>query len=241
MRNPNGSQTGFAPPTAQIAVQEARCLARNIVAARKHKSLAMFCFRPKGSLASIGNYRAVAEVFGFRLSGLFAWLLWRGLYIGMLPGFSTRLRVALNWLFDYFLPRSIVQIANSERPATYYRRYAAGDVLFRPGQLVDGFYTIVSGYLESRIPGRVAGEDFVRLLGPGDHWGERSLTGNFETRGILTAVEETRVLILKQSDFRNLRTAFPAMDEYFQRIGEKIYAPSLRVRAATRDRRDSTG
>jgi hypothetical protein len=43
------------------------------------------------------------------------------------------------------------------------------------------------------------------------------------------------VLILKQSDFRNLRTAFPAMDEYFQRIGEKIYAPSLR------DRRDSTG
>jgi NADH:ubiquinone reductase (H+-translocating) len=241
MRNPNGSQTGFAPPTAQIAVQEARCLAGNIVAARKHKSLAMFCFRPKGSLASIGNYRAVAEVFGFRLSGLFAWLLWRGLYIGMLPGFSTRLRVALNWLFDYFLPRSIVQIANSERPATYYRRYAAGDVLFRPGQLVDGFYTIVSGYLESRIPGRVAGEDFVRLLGPGDHWGERSLTGNFETRGILTAVEETRVLILKQSDFRNLRTAFPAMDEYFQRIGEKIYAPSLRVRAATRDRRDSTG
>ena len=112
----------------------------------------MFSFKPKGSLASIGNYKAVSEVFGVRLSGLLAWLLWRGLYIGMLPGFSTRLRVALNWLFDYFLPRSIVQIANNERPATYYRRYAPGDVVFRPGQLVDGFYTIVSGYLESRIP-----------------------------------------------------------------------------------------
>ena len=89
------------------------------------------------------NGVAIAEVFGVRLSGLLAWLLWRGLYIGMLPGFSTRLRVALNWLFDYFLPRSIVQIANNERPATFYRRYAPGDIVFRPGQLVDGFYTIV--------------------------------------------------------------------------------------------------
>ncbi len=68
----------------------------------------------------------------------------------------------------------------------------------------------------------------MRLLGPGDHWGERSLSGNFETQGLLTAVEETRVLILKQADFRNLRAAFPGLDEYFQGISEKIYAPSLR-------------
>ena len=222
------SVSDYAPPTAQFAVREARCLARNIISEQQGRPLTRFWFRPKGSLASIGNYRAVAEIFGIRLSGLLAWLLWRGLYIGMLPGFSTRLRVALNWMFDYVLPRSIVQIANSERPATNYRRYAAGDVVFRPGQIVDGFYTIVSGYLESRISDPAAGEDFVRVLGPGDHWGERSLIGNFETRGLLTAVEETRVLILQQADFRNLRAAFPALDEYFQRVGEKIYAHSLR-------------
>lgn len=224
----DGQQLSYAPPTAQFAVREARCVAKNIVAMQGEGSLIAFSFRPKGSLASIGNYRAVAEVFGIRLSGLFAWLLWRGLYIGMLPGFSTRLRVALNWLFDYFLPRSIVQIANNKRPATYYRRYARGDVVYRPGQLVDGFYTIVSGYLESRIPDSSTGEDFVRLLGPGDHWGERSLSGKFETQGTLTAVEDARVLILEQTDFRNLRGAFPALDDYFQGISEKIYAPSLR-------------
>jgi NADH dehydrogenase len=235
------SASDYAPPTAQFAVREARCLAKNIILAQKGKPLTRFSFRPKGSLASIGNYKAVAEVFGVRLSGLFAWLLWRGLYIGMLPGFSTRLRVALNWLFDYFLPRSIVQIANNERPATYYRCYAPGDVVFRPGQIVDGFYTIVSGYLESRISSSAPGEDFVRLLGPGDHWGERSLIGNFETRGLLTAVEETRVLILKQPDFSNLRAAFPALDEYFQRVSEKIYAPSLRKGANSTGKKVSRG
>jgi len=225
------SDTQYAPPTAQFAVQEARCLAKNIVALQQKRLLTSFNFRAKGSLASIGNYKAVAEVFGVRLSGLFAWLLWRGLYIGMLPGFSTRLRVALNWLFDYFLPRSIVQISNFKQSATSYRCYARGDVVFRPGQLVDGFYTIISGYLESRIPDSKTGEDFVRLLGPGDHWGERSLTDNFETQGLLMAVEDTRVLILKQKDFNNLRNAFPALDEYFKHISDKIYAPSLRQRS----------
>jgi NADH dehydrogenase len=231
----------YAPPTAQFAVREARCVAKNIIAAETQNPLLPFVYRPSGSLASIGNYKAVAEILGIRLSGLLAWLLWRGLYIGMLPGFSTRLRVALNWLFDYFLPRSIVQIANSKRPATYYRCYARGDVLYRPGQLVDGFYTIISGCLESRIPDAAAGEDFVRLLGPGDHWGERSLTGRTETQGTLTAVEDTRVLILEQTDFRNLRDAFPALNDYFQRISDRTYAPSLRDAANSDEDYETSG
>ena len=171
----DGEEREYAPPTAQFAVREARCVAKNIIAVQKQESPTAFSYKPRGTLASIGNYKAVADVFGVRLSGLPAWLLWRSFYIGMLPGFSTRLRVALNWLFDYFLPRSIVQISNNGQPATQYRRYARGDVVCKPGQIVDGLYTVVSGYLESRIPNPETGEDFVRLIGEGDHWGERSL------------------------------------------------------------------
>ena len=122
--------------------------------------------------------------------------MWRGLYIGMLPGFSTRLRVALNWLFDYFLPRSIVQIANNPGAATTYRHYAEGDVICRPGQTIDGFYTVISGAMESRIPSPGKADDFVRILGPGDHWGERSLASDVLAQGTLTATEDTQVLIL---------------------------------------------
>ena len=225
-----GEESQYAPPTAQFAVREAQCVARNIIAVQLQKPLTTFSYRPRGTLASIGNYKAVAEIYSIRMSGLIAWLLWRSFYIGMLPSFSTRLRVALNWLFDYFLPRSIVQIANNESTATCYRRYARGDVVCRPGQIVDGMYTVVSGYLESRIPSNGAGEDFVRILGEGDHWGERSLSGRFETQGTLTAVEDTRVLILKQEDFRNLRAVFPPLNDYFDHINEKIYAPALRHR-----------
>ena len=106
---------------------------------------------------------------------------------------------------------------------------ARGDEIFRPGQLVDGFYTIVSGALESRIPTEATGEEFVRILGPGDHWGERALTTEFQTQGTLTALEDSRVLVLERTDFRNLRAAFPGMDDYFRGISENIYAPSLRA------------
>lgn len=218
----------FAPPTAQFAVREARILARNISASLEGGEPKPFAFTPSGVLASIGNYKGVAQVFGIRFSGLLAWMTWRFLYIGMLPGFSTRLRVALNWAFDFIMPRSIVQIANQATSSVITRRYAKGDVISRPGQFVDGFYTVLEGYLESRVPQGDGQEDFARILGPGDHWGEVLATAGAQTFGTLTATEDARVLMLKADDFRSLRAASPALNEYFENINEKIYAPSLR-------------
>ena len=219
---------GFAPPTAQYATREARCVAKNIIGKVTGKEPQEFAYKPQGSLASIGNYKAVAEVYGVRLSGLLAWMMWRFLYIGMLPGFSTRLRVALNWMFDYFLPRSIVQIATKKESSSQFRCYAKGDIIAEPGQRVDGFYTVISGCLESRTTGPAGTEDFVRILGPGDHWGERALAEDTTVIATLTAVDDSRVMILPAEDFRNLCNTFPALDDYFDKISDKIYAPSLR-------------
>lgn len=224
----NDGAEQFAPPTAQFATAQAKRVAKNIAASLANRPLAPFTFHPKGALASIGHYSAVAEVFGIRLSGLLAWFMWRGFYILRLPGFATKVRVTLNWLFDYVLPRNIVQIRNEQLGATQFAHFKKGDVLFSAGQIPDGFYSVVTGALESRISDAMLGEDFVRVLGPGDHWGERTLTENWETKGTLTAIEDTRVLILKRIDFTNLRTALPVFDQYFNHISEKAYAHPLR-------------
>jgi len=215
----------FAPPTAQFAVREAKCLAKNLAATLEDRTIQPFSFTPNGALASIGDYKGVAQLFGIRFSGLLAWMTWRFLYIGMLPGFSTRLRVALNWAFDFFMPRSIVQIANQKASGLITRRYAKGDLISVPGQFVDGFFTVLEGRLESRIPQGPGKEDFIRHLGPGDHWGELLATSGTKTLGTLVATEETRVQILNADDFRHLRRAFPALDQYFQQIDPSTYAP----------------
>lgn len=220
--------TQFAPPTAQFATAQAQQVAANLAAVLDNRSARPFVFRPKGSLASIGHYSAVAEVFGVRVSGLLAWFMWRGFYILRLPGFATKLRVTLNWLFDYVLPRNIVQIRNDQIAATRFARLKKGDVLFGPGNILDGFYTVIEGALESRIPDATSGEDFVRVLGPGDHWGERALTENWKTKGTLTALEDTRVLVLRRKDFKNLCASLPVLDKYFSQIPDDEYARSLR-------------
>jgi CRP-like cAMP-binding protein len=136
--------------------------------------------------------------------------------------------VALNWLFDYFLPRSIVQIANRPSAATSYRHYATGDVICRPGQTIDGLYSVISGAMESRISNQKGHDDFIRLLRPGDHWGERSLARETLANGTLIATEETVVLVLRRADFVNLSAVFPQLREYFDNISDETYAPSLR-------------
>lgn len=112
--------------------------------------------------------------------------------------------------------------------ATQFAHFKKGDVLFSAGQIPDGFYMIVSGALESRIPDDMLGDDFVRILGPGDHWGERAITENRETKGSLVALEDSKILILKRKDFVNLQKSLPVLKEYFDNISEKVYAHPLR-------------
>ncbi len=205
----------FAPPTAQYAVREARCLAWNIAARLKGRMVKPFNYKPKGSLASIGNYKAVAKVFGIRFSGVVAWSMWRGFYMLMLPGFITKMRVALNWFLDYFVPRTIVQVSTRQSRACRYARYGAGDIIFTPGQIADGFYVVVEGQLEAV---RIAadGSKSVRSIKPGDHWGDVALQRDHQTKGYLQAVTDSRVLILGRADFADLRTSMPPMDDYLK-------------------------
>ena len=57
------------------------------------------------------------------------------------------------------------------------------------------------------------------------------------TQGTLTTMGDTRVLIFEQTDFRNIRQVFPPLDEYFQRISDKIYAPALRGVSSASEKR----
>ncbi len=96
-----------APPTAQYALREAKTVAYNVHAALNQGSFKAFRHRTQGALAVVGHQTACAEVFGFKFSGLFAWLLWRGIYLLKLPTLEKKLRVLLDWMIDVFFPRDI--------------------------------------------------------------------------------------------------------------------------------------
>lgn len=104
------ARTGQAcPPTAQFALREAAVLARNIHASVHGRKLQAFHFDAIGTLCVVGHHTACAEIKGIRFSGFFAWLLWRGIYLGKLPGVDRKVRVVADWLLELFFPRDIVQ------------------------------------------------------------------------------------------------------------------------------------
>jgi NADH dehydrogenase len=104
------------PPTAQFALREAVVLAKNVAAALEGYPLRQFHFDSLGALCVIGHQTACAELTvpfarsrSIRFSGLFAWLLWRAIYLVKLPGIERKIRVFIDWNIELFFPRDIVQ------------------------------------------------------------------------------------------------------------------------------------
>ncbi|TYA69944.1 NAD(P)/FAD-dependent oxidoreductase [Seonamhaeicola marinus] len=94
---PNGH-----PQVAQPAIQQAKTLSDNFTKILKGKSeLKKFKYTDKGSMATIGRNKAVADVGKFKFSGLMAWLIWMFIHLMALVGFRNRLVVFLNWVYNY--------------------------------------------------------------------------------------------------------------------------------------------
>ena len=104
------------PPTAQFALREAATLASNLAARLAGQPSKGFHFDSMGALCVIGHQTACAELTvpfsrtrALRFSGLFAWLMWRGIYLSKLPGLERKIRVLFDWTVELFFPRDIVQ------------------------------------------------------------------------------------------------------------------------------------
>ena len=222
VETPGEDPAHYATQTAQFAVREGQQIAANIVAKLSGKDLKPFAYQSKGSLASLGMSKAVADVYGFKLSGTFAWLLWRGFYLSFLPGFASKFRVGVTWLINSVMPPNIVQI-QVPPPATRYIHYRKGDKVFEPGMLIDGFYTVIRGAFRLTIDNPDTGEHFDKVFGPGDHFGERVLLRSALRTGLVVALEDGVLLFIAQKDFTRFARAFPFLDNYFREYIEKTF------------------
>ncbi len=87
------------PQVAQVAIQQAANLARNLTTQKDWKA---FNYTDKGSLATIGRNMAVADLPGFSFSGVFAWMLWLFVHLMAIVGVKNRFFIFVNWAQSYF-------------------------------------------------------------------------------------------------------------------------------------------
>src|SRR5262249_11099488 len=97
-------------------IRQAAVAAGNIARAFRGEPLRAFEFKTLGLLATIGRRTGVAEILGVRFSGIIAWCLWGGIYLGKLPGPQKKVRVAIDWTLDLIFSKDIVELPMLRSP-----------------------------------------------------------------------------------------------------------------------------
>ncbi|WBX97844.1 NAD(P)/FAD-dependent oxidoreductase [Chryseobacterium gambrini] len=85
------------PQLAQVAIQQGKNLAKNLINIAKSRQLQAFRYNDKGSMAIISKYNAVVDLPKFSFKGFFAWLTWLFIHVLPLVSFRSKIRLAIDW------------------------------------------------------------------------------------------------------------------------------------------------
>ncbi len=114
----NGKDGKQLPGVAQVAMQQGRAAAKNIVRSVAGESTAPFRYKDLGNMATIGRNRAVADIHGIHLHGFIAWVIWLTIHLINLIGFRNRFVVMTQWIWSYLTFYRRVRLITNPGTAT---------------------------------------------------------------------------------------------------------------------------
>ena len=100
--------------TAQVALRQARALARQLEAELTGRERPPFKFKVLGEMVPLSRHTAVADLSGMKLVGFPAWWIWKTVYMLKLPTLASRLRVVLDWTVELFFERDVSELKVDE-------------------------------------------------------------------------------------------------------------------------------
>ncbi len=98
------------PQLAQVAQEEAKICAENIYRISKKLDPVAFEYKEKGLLISLGHNNAIVSLKNMLFTGKSAWVLWKFIYLGLMFGKGTRLKIISQWVANSLSPRNISKI-----------------------------------------------------------------------------------------------------------------------------------
>jgi NADH:ubiquinone reductase (H+-translocating) len=119
-------------PNAQHAVRQARRLADNIVRTLEDAPPEPYRHEYAGSVASLGLYKGVAQVYGVKLKGFPAWFMHRSYHVSRLPTFNRKARVIADWTLGLVFSREVISLGQLQDPR---REFVSAANTGRPGAL----------------------------------------------------------------------------------------------------------
>jgi len=221
---------GFAPPTAQHAIRQAKTAASNIVAAIRGGSKSEFAFGGLGKMGALGHHSAVAEIMGVNISGFLAWWMWRTIYLMKLPGWGRRLKVATSWTLDLLLPADLIELKLSGSQGITQQHFEPGEEVFHQGDLGDRMYIIVNGQAEV-VRDDAGIERRLAKIGAGEYFGEMALLKQSTRGATVRCVAPMDALSLPKREFSMLAAYLPQVRESLEAVMELRSQANARLSA----------
>jgi NADH:ubiquinone reductase (H+-translocating) len=102
---PNGH-----PQVANVAINQAKRLAKNLKAIELNRILTAFEYKDLGTMATIGNNKAVADFPFIKLKGYIAWLIWMFLHLMLILSVKNKLIIFINWAWKYITKNTSLRV-----------------------------------------------------------------------------------------------------------------------------------
>jgi NADH dehydrogenase len=94
---------GVAQGGLQMGHYAGQTIARETTGRSTPAERRAFVYNDKGTMAVIGQSKAVAQIGRLKFGGFLAWLVWGGIHIAFLIGFRNRLQVLFSWFWNWLL------------------------------------------------------------------------------------------------------------------------------------------
>jgi len=111
-------------PSAQHAVRQAKVLADNIVSVIRGGAPVAYVHKNAGSVASLGLYKGVAQIYGIKIRGVVAWFLHRTYHVSRVPTLNRKIRVLADWTLALVFRREITSLGQIQNPRREFARAA---------------------------------------------------------------------------------------------------------------------
>jgi hypothetical protein len=177
------------------------------------------------TLALLSRDFALMQWGRVHMAGLLPSLVWRLSFVQAIPSWRRRLTLLFDWLVSAAFPRDITTIRISRTNAVLAMRFAAGDTLVEQGDRGQRFYIVCRGRVAVSQVQPDGSRVTLRVLGPGDYFGEIALLEGVTRTARVSAVTDVEVLSITQQDFRALARHVPMVMEI---LGKSPYTDADR-------------
>ncbi len=103
------------PQVANVAINQAKLLAKNLSYQLNNKTLKDFEYKDLGSMATVGTNKAVVDLKIGHFKGFFAWLVWMFLHLMLILSVKNKLIIFINWAWNYLTKDSSLRLILTPR------------------------------------------------------------------------------------------------------------------------------